>query len=321
MAFHIPVLLKEILELLDPQPGQTIVDGTLGGGGHSLELAKRINPDGTLIALDLDPAAIEEAKKKFSELPELKTKVILLKDNYRFIRNIINDLGVKEVNAILIDIGISSYDLEGSNRGFTFQKEQPLDMRFDPDSKPDSRHKKPFTAEYIVNHYEEQELKRIFHEYGEDKFSSRFARAIVAHRQEHQIKTTTDLFEIIKKSLPAQFRFKAGDSARRVFQSLRIEVNHELDNLKNFLPNAFETLAPKGKLAVISFHSLEDRIVKQFFNELAQGCICPPDFPECRCGRTPKGKILTKKIVTASAEEVQQNSRSASAKLRVIEKI
>ncbi len=320
MAFHIPVLLNEILEHLDPQPGQIIVDGTLGGGGHSFELAKRVQPDGTLIGLDLDPAALEEAKKKFDQ-EKLTSKVILLKDNYRYVKKIINDLGIKEVNAILIDIGISSYDLEGSHRGFSFQKDEPLDMRYDPEANPQNRHKEPFNAAFIVNHYEEKDLKKIFDDYGEDKFSSRIARAIVARRQETKIKTTTELFEIIKKSLPAQFRFKAGDNARRIFQALRIEVNHELENLKNFLPNAFEALAPGGKLAVISFHSLEDRIVKQYFNEKAKGCICPPDFPECRCGRNPEGKILTKKIVTAGPDELIENTRSAPAKLRVIEKI
>ncbi len=320
MTFHIPVLLNEILAQLEPQPGQIIVDGTLGGGGHSVELAKRIQPNGTLIGLDVDPFAIEVATQKIKEA-KLTSKIILLKDNYRYVKKIINDLGIEKVDSILIDIGISSYDLEGSHRGFSFQKDEPLDMRFDPEATAQNRHKEPFDAAYIVNHYEEQDLKKIFDDYGEDKHSSRIARAIVARRQETKIKTTTELFEIIKKSLPAALRFKAGDNARRIFQSLRIEVNHELDNLKNFLPNAFEALAPNGKLAVISFHSLEDRMVKQFFLEKARGCICPSDFPECRCGKTPEGKILTRKIITASQEEIIGNSRSAPAKLRVIQKI
>lgn len=320
MSFHIPVLLEETLKYLQPESGQIIVDGTLGGGGHTIRLAKAVEPDGTVIGIDLDPAAIAEAQKNV-ESQNFASKVILVRGNYKDIKEIINNQGINKVNGILIDIGISSYDLEGSQRGFTFQKKEILDMRFDPDATPHNKNKEPYTAKYILNHFQEHELKAMFEEYSEDKFSGRIAKGVVTDRQTKEFEYTEDLFETIKKSLPAKFRFKAGDSARRIFQALRIEVNHELENLQKFLPEAFDSLLPAGKLAVISFHSLEDRIVKRFFLEKALGCICPPDFPICQCGKTPLGKILTKKPVTASEGELQQNSRSAPAKLRVIQKI
>jgi 16S rRNA (cytosine1402-N4)-methyltransferase len=321
MSFHhIPVLLKETLELLNPQHGEIVVDGTLGGGGHFLQIAKAVSPNGTVIGIDLDPAAIEAAKENVSK-EKIDAKTIFLKGNYKDIKYILEDLGIQKVNAILIDIGISSYDLEGSERGFSFQRIEPLDMRYDPDAMPYNKHKDPFTAKFILSSYQEHELKKIFEEYSEDKFSSRIARGIVAARQEQRIETTEDLFNIIKKSLPAQFRFKAGDSARRIFQALRIEVNHELENLQKFLPNAYEALLPGGRLAVISFHSLEDRIVKHFFLEKTQGCICPPEFPICNCGKTAEAKILTRKPIMAGEEETKINSRSIPAKLRVLQKI
>ena len=319
-SFHTPVLLNEVLEFLDPKPGQTIIDGTLGGGGHSLALAKAIEPKGILVGIDLDPAALTEATAKIKDA-DIKSEIHFVKGNYKDIKKIVSDLGLKEINAIIIDIGISSYDLEGSNRGFSFQKHEPLDMRFDPEARPAHKEKEPFTARYIANHYSEKELKQIFDQYGEEKFSSRIVRGIIEHRQENKIETTEDLFNIIKHSLPAAFRFRAGDRARRIFQALRIEVNKELENLEKFLPDAFEILAKNGKLAVISFHSLEDRIVKHFFLEKAKGCICPPDFPQCVCGKEPLAKILTKKPITASGEEQKENSRSTPAKLRVIQKI
>jgi 16S rRNA (cytosine1402-N4)-methyltransferase len=320
MSFHIPVLLNETLQYLDLKPGQVVVDGTLGGGGHSLGIAKAIQPKGTVIGIDLDPAAVSEAQKQF-DTEKLESTVILLKGNYKNIKDIIKGAGYEKVNAILIDIGISSYDLEGSHRGFSFQKSEPLDMRFDPEEVNQNKDKEPFTAKFILNHYQEQELKKLFEDYSEDKFSGRIARGIVETRQTKEFESTEELFEVIKKSLPAKFRFKAGDSARRIFQALRIVVNHELQNLERFLPDAFEALLPEGRLAVISFHSLEDRIVKRFFLERAKGCICPPEFPVCRCNKKPLGKIITKKPIIASEEELQENSRSGSAKLRVIQKI
>ncbi len=320
MEFHKPVLLKETLEYLNPQPGQTVVDGTLGGAGHSLAIAGRIAPNGILIGIDLDPESLAEAKLKFKNA-KLQTKTIFVHDNYKNIDAVLSELGIDKVDGILIDIGISSYDLERSFRGFSFQKEEPLDMRFNPEAYPGNKKHEDFNAKYIINRYQEKELERVFREHGEEKFSRKIARAIVAARQQREILTTTDLFEIIKKALPANIRFKAGDSARRIFQALRIEVNKELDNLQQFLPKAFDRLKSNGRLVVISFHSLEDRIVKQFFNDKAKGCICPPEFPECRCGRNPQAKILTKKPITASEAEQQENSRSIPAKLRAIQKI
>ncbi len=317
---HIPVLLTEVLELLNPQPGETVVDGTVGGGGHAAEIAKLIGAKGTLIGMDLDPAALKQTELNF-EKQKIKTKLKLIHDNYSNISDSLRDQGIPNVDAILVDIGISSYDLDNSKRGFSFQKDEPLDMRYNPESRPADKNKEPRTAKFILSHYQEHELLKIFKEYGEEKFSNRIARAIVKTRQEREINTTTELFDLIKHALPGAVRFKAADSARRIWQSLRIEVNRELDNLEKFLPAAFAALRPGGRLAVISFHSLEDRMVKQYFLSLAKGCICPPDFPQCVCGKEALVKILTKKPVIATAQEQAENSRSKPAKLRVILKI
>jgi len=268
----------------------------------------------------LDPESIKTAEQKFAD-DKVQAKSFFVKGNYKDIDSILSELGINSADAILVDIGISSYDLDLSKRGFSFQKEEPLDMRFDPESAPANKRHQPFNAKYILDSYSEEDLQNIFHQYGEEKFARRIAREIVRSMQQAEIFTTTDLFNLIKKSLPAPIRFKAADSARRIFQALRIEVNKELDNLEQFLPKAFSLLNPGGKLLVISFHSLEDRMVKQYFLEKAKGCICPPDFPECRCGRNPEAKILTKKPVTAGEQEQQQNPRSKPAKLRVIQKI
>ncbi len=320
MSYHIPVLLKEVESLLDPKPGDVVVDGTLGGGGHSLMLATKIGSKGILVGMDLDPASIEESQKLFSG-HSIAAQTYFVQSNYRYIDTVVSGLGIDAVDRILVDVGVSSYDFEGSGRGFSFQRDEPLDMRFDPTETPDNKRKEPFTAKYILQSYSEKELSDLFKEYSEEKFSSRIARGIVQTRMEHPLEITTDLFEIIKKSLPGAVRYKAADSARRVFQALRIEVNRELENLKEFLPKAYELLKPGGRLAVISFHSLEDRIVKQFFLDLAKGCVCPIDFPQCVCGKEPKAKILTKKPIIASEEEAKVNPRSIPAKLRAIEKI
>lgn len=319
-TFHIPVLLNEVIEYLDPQDGEIAFDATLGGGGHALEIAKRISPNGILIATDLDPESIKVAEKKFLEA-EIKSKYFLRKANYRKIDSVLTELGLEQVDIVLADLGLSSYDFESSGRGFSFQKDEPLDMRFDPESSPEYKRHEPRTAKFLLKSLTEKELETMFSTYGEEKFSKKIARAIVEQRQEKEIETTADLFELIKKALPAKFRFKAGDSARRIFQSLRIEVNRELENIEEFLPKAFAALKPGGRMAVISFHSLEDRIVKHFFLSKAKGCICPPDFPQCVCGKTPEGKILTRKPVGPSEEEVESNRRSASAKMRVLQKV
>lgn len=320
MTYHVPVLLKEVEILLDPRLGDIVVDGTLGGGGHSLMLANKIGAKGTLVGMDLDPASLEEAKKMFSE-HSVAAQTYFVQSNYKYIDTVVSSLGIEAVDRILVDIGVSSYDFEGSGRGFSFQRDEPLDMRFDPTETPSNKKKEPFTAKFILQSYSEKELSDLFKEYSEEKFSSRIARGIVQRRMEQSIETTTDLFEIIKKSLPGAVRYKAADSARRVFQALRIEVNRELENLKEFLPKAYNLLKPGGRLGVISFHSLEDRIVKQFYLDLAKGCTCPIDFPECVCGKQPKVKILTRKPVTASEEESKLNPRSIPAKFRVFEKV
>ncbi len=308
---HVPVLSKQVVELLAPKRGEVAVDATLGGGGHALEIAQRLGRQGKIIGIDLDPAAVAAAEALFKkEKPASQHKFI--QGSYANIDVILDQVDTKSVDLILADVGISSFDLEQSNRGFTFQRDEPLDMRFDPAAKQ--------TASHIVNTYTEQHLADIFRAYAEDRHSSRIAKGIVAQRQTGTIATTAQLFDAIKHSLPGSIRYKAADSARRIFQAVRIEVNGELENLSTFLPKAFKALAPGGRLAVISFHSLEDRIVKQFFLAKAKGCTCPPDFPECRCGKVPEGKILTKKPVTASPEEVAQNPRSKPAKLRVIQK-
>ena len=318
MTFHVPVLLNEVIEYLAPKKGQTIVDGTLGGGGHASRIAGHIEP-GILVGMDLDPQAIKEAEPKIKAAAP-KTKRFLVHANYKDIDIVLDQLGITEADGMVIDLGLSSYDLDLSGRGFSFQKDEPLDMRFNPEERL-HHNQDPFTAKKILERYTEKELEEIFSEYGEEKFSRRISRAITRIRADQPLLTTTDLFNLIKRSLPASLRFKAGDSARRIFQALRIEVNNELGNLEAFLPKAFKHLKKNGRLVVISFHSLEDRIVKRYFNDLAKGCICPPEFPECVCGRTAQVEILTKKTVTAGAEEIKSNPRSNPAKLRAIKKI
>lgn len=319
---HVPVLSNEILELLQPEAGDVIVDGTLGGGGHSLELAKRIGGTGILVGIDLDPAAIAKATALFAEAG--------ISCDYRFVRGNYADIGTicaeqglvgkRRPTKILADFGISSYDLEGSNRGFTFQRDEPLDMRFDPDSVQDEDDR-PRNAAFLVNTMSAKDLENIFREYAEERFSRQIANAIVEARETAGISTSAELLAIITGSLPKKFQFTAPSVARRIFQALRIEVNGELDNVRTFLPAAFDLLAPNGRLAAISFHSLEDRIVKQYIADLAKGCICPPDFPLCVCGKEPPAKPLTKKPVTASEDEAAKNPRSKPAKLRAFQKI
>jgi 16S rRNA (cytosine1402-N4)-methyltransferase len=321
---HTPVLLQEVLEYLNPQPGDIVVDGTLGGGGHSKEIAKRIEPNGFLLGIDLDPAAIKEAEKVFQE-SEIKTRYRFVHGNYADIAELYADVAKEfklksNPNKILVDVGISSYDLEGSNRGFSFQKDEPLDMRFNPEA-VSVGHQTPRDAAYLINHLSKEQLQKIFSEYGEERFSGRIASGIIARRESSEIKTTAELLDVIRLTLPANLRYTYQNSARRIFQSLRIEVNHELENIQRFLPTAFELLPAKGLLAVISFHSLEDRAVKRFAQELVKGCVCPPDFPECRCDKKPLAKILSKKPVIAGEAEISENSRSRPAKLRIIEKL
>jgi 16S rRNA (cytosine1402-N4)-methyltransferase len=305
---HTPVLLNEVLKYLNPQPDQNYIDATLGGGGYSQAIFSRIQPQGKLLSIDLDIEAIENQKSKIKN-----QNWILHHGNFRDIDKIAAHHQFSNIQGIVADIGFSSFQLDQSGRGISFQKKEQLDMRFDQSQKEN--------AEFILNTNTEKELKKIFKDFGEEKFSRQIARKITEHRtQNTEIKYTTDLYQIIQNALPKPVKHRAGDSARRIFQALRIAVNHELDNLDEFLPKAFNILTSSGRLAVVSFHSLEDRMVKEYFLGLAKGCVCPPDFPQCICGRTPKAKILTKKPITASDQELKENIRAKPAKLRVIQK-
>ncbi len=313
MYHHIPVLLQQAITFLDPKPNQNFVDATLGGGGYSKELLEKVLPDGKVLGIDLDQDAIQNfqddiRREKYSH------NAVVAHGNFRDLDKIVESKEFPIIDGIVADIGLSSYQLDESGRGITFQKREPLDMRFDLSSQePDAR--------FILNEHSEADIARIFSDYGEERESRRIARAIVHERQVERLHYTTDLTEIIQKALPKPVQHKWKDSARRIFQALRIAVNHELENLEAFLPKALDLVKPGGKIVIVSFHSLEDRIVKEFFVEAARGCICPKDFPICKCGLTPRAKILTRKPIIADELEVAGNSRSQSAKLRAIQKL
>lgn len=310
---HIPVLLDQAISLLDPKPGQRFVDATLGGGGYTSELLKKVGSKGAVLAIDLDTEALANAEQKFAK--EIKSKnLVLAHNNFAQLDKILEHKDFYEIDGIVADIGLSSFQLDQSGRGITFQQKEPLDMRFDISSpEPDAR--------FILNEYSEEKLTKIFREYGEDKESKRIAHGIVVARKEKPLHYTTDLVEVIKEALPKPVKHRWADSARRIFQALRIAVNHELLNLETFLPKALDLVKPGGVIAIVSFHSLEDRIVKQYFVEASKGCVCPKEFPVCVCGQTPRVEILTKKLQKASVEELAENSRSNPAKLRAIRKI
>jgi 16S rRNA (cytosine1402-N4)-methyltransferase len=306
---HTPVLLKEVLEFLDVKSGQSIVDATLGGGGYSRAILEKIGKDGRLLAIDLDKEAIESQKLKIKS-----QNLILHQGNFANVDKAVMHHKFPAPDGIVADLGLSSYELDQAGRGMSFQKEEVLDMRFDQSS--------PEDAKFILNNYDENRLTKIFENYGEEKFSGKIAREVIkAKSKKQEVRYTTDLYQIIQDALPKPFKHKTDDSARRIFQALRIEVNHELQNLEEFLPKAFDLLKSGGRMVVVSFHSLEDRIVKQYFAGLTKGCVCPPDFPICQCGKNSKARILTKKPVIASEEEIKANSRSRPAKLRAIMKI
>lgn len=310
---HEPVLLAEALEYLQPQPGQNFVDATLGGGGYSLALAERVKPAGRVLSIDLDPAALENYLGQLAHT-NFKNNTIAVHGNFRDLDTIIRSHEFYNIAGIVADIGLSSYQLDQSGRGISFQNKEPLDMRFDVSD--------PTTdAKFILNNHSEEQLTELFRSYGEERASSRIAHAIVKQRQDQPLHYTTDLTEIIQRALPKPQQHRWPDSARRIFQALRIAVNHELENLETFLPKALDLLSPGGRLVIISFHSLEDRLVKQFFVKSARGCVCPPEFPICRCGKNPLGMILTKKVVTATAAEAERNPRSIPAKLRALKKL
>jgi len=315
---HTPVLLKEVIEYLDVAAGKNFIDATLGGGGYTSAIIGKNQPDGKVLAIDLDEDAIENIKYQISNIK--KESLVLHHGNFAQVDKIVEHHKFNNISGIVADLGLSSYELE--HRGMSFQQQQPLDMRFNQSGEH-------IDAKFILNNYDERKLQKVFKEFGEEKFSKQIARKIVEHRSQstnhkkegREIKYTTDLYQIIQDALPKPVKHRADDSARRIFQALRIEVNHELENLKEFLPKAFDVLNPGGRLVVVSFHSLEDRIVKHFFNQLSKGCVCPLDFPQCICGKNPQGKVLTKKVVIASVEELNRNPRAKPAKLRATQKI
>ncbi|MBP7072045.1 MAG: 16S rRNA (cytosine(1402)-N(4))-methyltransferase RsmH [Clostridia bacterium] len=307
---HIPVLLNETLEYLDPKPGGVYIDGTLGGAGHSSEIVKRIVPGGVLIGIDQDSNAIDAAKRR---LEAYKDNVVIVRDNFRNIKTIALQKGFKEVDGILLDIGVSSHQLDEKERGFSYMHDGPLDMRMDTESSLD--------ASDIVNNSSEQELIRILRDYGEEKWAVRIAKFIAEERKNNRIDTTFKLADIIQRAIPAAARRDGGHPAKRTFQALRIAVNDELQVLEEAVTNAAGLLKPGGRLVVITFHSLEDRIVKKIFNNMEKPCTCPPQLPVCACGKEPLLRVITKKPVTAGAEELKVNTRSKSAKLRAAERV
>jgi 16S rRNA (cytosine1402-N4)-methyltransferase len=315
MIIHQPVLLKESIEALNLKKGDTVVDATLGGGGHSLEILKKILPAGKLIAIDLDPEAIEKFHKILKD-SRIKLKAENLKVvhvNFAELGEVLFSLKISEASAILADFGISSDQLKDSDRGFSFQKDAPLDMRMNRTSGA--------TAADVVNYLSEKDLERILRDYGDERYARRIAQSIAKQRKIKPIQKTLELASVIEKAIPYSYKHQKISFATRTFQALRIEVNKELENIKKFLPQAIDLLRKKGRLAAITFHSGEDRIVKNIFRENARGCICPPEFPVCRCGQKPKIKIITRKPIAPSEEEIRDNPRSRSAKLRVVEKL
>lgn len=306
---HISVLLNETIESLDIKPDGVYVDGTLGGGGHSLEICKRLGTHGRLIGIDQDMDAIKAAGER---LHDYSDKVTIVHSNYQDMDSVLRELGISGVDGIVLDLGVSSYQLDNAERGFTYREDTPLDMRMDQTQS--------MTARDIVNEYSEQELFRVIRDYGEDSFAKNIAKHIVRARADKPIETTGELNEIIRAAIPAKVRQNGGHPSKKTFQAIRIELNRELEVLEQSLDKMIELLNPKGRLAVITFHSLEDRIVKNIFRKNMNPCICPPEFPVCTCGRVPTGRVITRKPILPDEDEIQNNKRAKSSKLRVFEK-
>lgn len=304
---HISVLLNECIDNLNITPDGIYVDGTMGGGGHSLEIAKRLTT-GRLICIDQDPNAHEAAGKR---LAEYKDRITFVRDNFGNIANILDSLGIEKIDGMLLDIGVSSHQLDEAERGFSYQQDAPLDMRMNPD--------RPFSAYDVVNGYDEDELDRVIFAYGEERWARRIAQFIVKEREAKPIETTGELVDIIKKAVPKGARKDGPHPAKRTFQAIRIEVNGELEVLQRAIDDVAARLAVGGRLCIITFHSLEDRIVKEAFRKQENPCICPPQFPVCVCGKKPLGRVITRKPILPSKEELEENPRSRSAKLRVLE--
>ena len=306
---HYSVLLQETIEELKIKPDGIYLDGTLGGGGHAYEVCSRLNEQGRFFGIDQDDAAITAAGERLQKFGE---QVTFIRTNYYHAKSALAERGVDRVDGIVLDLGVSSYQLDHAERGFSYKFDAALDMRMDL--------RQSLTAEEIVNEYPEMELYRIIRDYGEDRFAKNIAKHIVQARKDKPIHTTGELNEIIKAAIPAKIRATGGHPSKRTFQAIRIECNKELEVLMNSLEDLISMLNPGGRLCIITFHSLEDRIVKSAFKKAENPCICPPDFPVCVCGRKPLGKVITRKPILPSEKELAENSRSKSAKLRVFEK-
>ena len=310
MFEHKSVLLEETINSLCIKPDGIYVDGTLGGGGHAWEVCSRLGPKGRLIGIDQDIDAIDAATERLK--PHAK-KVTIVRSNYEQIETVLKELDIEVVDGIYLDLGVSSYQLDTAKRGFTYRMDAPLDMRMDTRNSQ--------TAADIINNYSESDLYRMIRDYGEDKFAKNIAKHIVKDRQVKPIETTEELIEIIKHAIPMKVRMAGGHPAKKTFQAIRIELNKELEVLNNSIDKMIDLLKPGGRLSIITFHSLEDRIVKNRFRDNERPCICPPDFPVCMCGKKSKGKVITRKPIIPTMEEIAENKRSKSSKLRVFERI
>lgn len=307
---HKSVLLYETVDELNIKPDGIYVDGTLGGGGHSYEIAKRLSEGGRLIGIDQDEDAIKAAGKR---LEPYMDRVTIVRNNYCNMDKVLDELGIDKVDGIMLDLGVSSYQLDAADRGFTYNVDTALDMRMDQ--------RQEITAKDIVNEYSEFDLYRIIRDYGEDRFAKNIAKHIVAARQEKPIETTFELNDIIKAAIPMKVRATGGHPSKRTYQAIRIELNKELEVLEDSIDMMIDRLKPEGRLCIITFHSLEDRIVKIRFKNNENPCICPPSFPACVCGKVPKGRVITRKPIVPTDEEINENSRSKSSKLRVFERV
>lgn len=306
---HVSVLLDETIDGLNIKPDGIYVDGTLGGGGHAYQVLKRLSPKGRLIGIDQDGEALKAAGERLKEFGQ---QVTFVRNNYCEIERVLKDLNIEKVDGIVLDIGVSSYQLDNLERGFSYKSDAPLDMRMDT--------RQELTAADVVNTYSENELFKIIRDYGEDKFAKNIANHIVKAREDKPFETTQELSEVIKRAIPMKVQAKGGHPAKKTFQAIRIEVNRELAVLKESIDKMIELLNPGGRICIITFHSLEDRIVKTKFRENENPCTCPPNFPVCVCGKEPKGKVITRKPIIPSEEEIERNKRAKSSKLRIFER-
>ena len=309
MFKHKSVLLQETIDSLNIKADGIYVDGTLGGGGHASEVCRRLGDGGKLIGIDQDGDAVAAAGERLKEFGD---RAVIVRSNYENIDGVLKELGIEKADGIYLDLGVSSYQLDTADRGFTYREDVPLDMRMDQ--------RNPRTAADIVNTYSESELYRMIRDYGEDRFAKNIAKHIVKAREEKRIETTGELTEIIKAAIPAKIRATGGHPAKQTFQAIRIELNRELEVLNQSIDKMIDLLNPGGRLSIITFHSLEDRIVKTRFRINENPCTCPPDFPVCVCGKKSRGRVITRKPIIPSAEEIEENSRAKSAKLRVFER-